>query len=327
VIRVLRELRLIPFLLIGTACLFALKLLGLMFNGNYVLSARGLSNDHPIVLSLAPSTQELAAQTIPLETGTRAQPARPSWMQEMFGFPDVTGSVSKAARAAPGPDIATGSVATPKPAAKDSTEADKTAAVGGGRPPTPETKPPMPETKPPMPETKPPMPETKPAGVQIQLDGNRPLSAAERAILERLQQRRLELERRARELDMRENMLKEAEARLKARMNELKEQESRNGGSALKRQDSDAARFKSLAAMYENMKPKDAARIFDRLDIKVLVDMASLINPRRMSDILAQMSPEAAERLTNELANRASGVERAVNPAALPKIEGRPSGS
>ncbi len=309
-IRFLRELRLIPILLIGAACLFGLKLLGILFNGSYVLS-RGLSSDHVIALSLAPSTQELVPQTIPLETGTRAQTGRPSWMQEMFGFPDVTGSVSNAAP--PSAATVTGSVATPKPAAKDGASADKAAAATGA--------------KPPMPETKPPMPETKPAGVQIPLDGNRQLSAAERAILERLQERRLELERRARELDMRENMLKEAEARLEARMNELKEQESRNGGSGAKREDSDAARFKSLATMYENMKPKDAARIFDRLDIKVLIDMASLINPRRMSDILAQMSPEAAERLTSELANRASGGERTVNPAALPKIEGRPSGS
>jgi flagellar motility protein MotE (MotC chaperone) len=315
VIRLLRELRLIPILLIGAACLFGLKLLGLMFNGSYVLSTRGSGSDHAIVVSLAPATQELAPQTIPLETGTRAQPGRPSWMQEMFGFPDVTGSVNNAARAAPNAGTVTGSVATPKPAAQDSAPADKTAAAAGGKPPPP--------------ETKPPMPETKPAGVQIPLDGSRSLSAAERAILERLQERRLELEKRARELDMRENMLKEAEARLEARMNELKELEARNGGSGggLKREDSDAARFKSLAAMYENMKPKDAARIFDRLDIKVLIDMASLINPRRMSDILAQMNPEAAERLTSELANRAIGGERTVNPAALPKIEGRPSGS
>jgi flagellar motility protein MotE (MotC chaperone) len=44
-----------------------------------------------------------------------------------------------------------------------------------------------------------------------------------------------------------------------------------------------------------------------------------------MSDILAQMSPEAAERLTVELANRAAN-DRPPPPSDLPKIEGRPSG-
>ena len=57
--------------------------------------------------------------------------------------------------------------------------------------------------------------------------------------------------------------------------------------------------------MYENMKAKDAARIFDRLDMKILVEVATQIKPRKMSEILAQMSPEAAERLTVELARRA----------------------
>jgi flagellar motility protein MotE (MotC chaperone) len=77
--------------------------------------------------------------------------------------------------------------------------------------------------------------------------------------------------------------------------------------------------------MYETMKPKDAAKIFDRLDIRVLIDVASQINPRVMSAILAQMTPEAAERLTVELAARGGPSEKSVNPNDLPKIEGKPS--
>jgi flagellar motility protein MotE (MotC chaperone) len=41
-----------------------------------------------------------------------------------------------------------------------------------------------------------------------------------------------------------------------------------------------------------------------------------------MSDILAQMSPETAERLTIELASRKDGKGAA---AELPKIEGHPT--
>jgi flagellar motility protein MotE (MotC chaperone) len=69
------------------------------------------------------------------------------------------------------------------------------------------------------------------------------------------------------------------------------------------------------------MKPKDAARVFDRLDLRVLLEVSTQINPRRMSDILAQMSSEAAERLTVELATRAK--DRA--PAELPRIVGQPT--
>jgi flagellar motility protein MotE (MotC chaperone) len=69
------------------------------------------------------------------------------------------------------------------------------------------------------------------------------------------------------------------------------------------------------------MKAKDAAKIFDRLDLKILVEVATLINPRRMSDILAQMQPDMAQQLTVELAARSPAKNA---PAELPKIEGKP---
>jgi flagellar motility protein MotE (MotC chaperone) len=70
------------------------------------------------------------------------------------------------------------------------------------------------------------------------------------------------------------------------------------------------------------MKPKDAAKVFDRLDMAVLIEIASKIAPRKMSDIVGLMQPDAAERLTVELARRAGGDKS--NPAAdLPKIEGK----
>jgi flagellar motility protein MotE (MotC chaperone) len=70
------------------------------------------------------------------------------------------------------------------------------------------------------------------------------------------------------------------------------------------------------------MKAQDAAKVFDRLELGVLLDVTTQINPRRMSDILGLMAPEAAERLTVELASRAAA--KGKNPAAeLPKIEGK----
>jgi flagellar motility protein MotE (MotC chaperone) len=70
------------------------------------------------------------------------------------------------------------------------------------------------------------------------------------------------------------------------------------------------------------MKPKDAAKVFDRLEMPVLFEIASKIAPRKMSDILGLMSPEVAERLTTEMARRASGTSSA-SDGDLPKIEGK----
>jgi flagellar motility protein MotE (MotC chaperone) len=295
--RLLREFRLIPIVLFATGCLFALKIVGLMLDGGYLFGSR---NNRTI--SLAPSSQMLEPQTVTLNGMKSTSGAKQSWMREIFGYPDVTSSVNPSERDMTRPVIVTGSSAAAPPATKDEPL-------------------PAPTTK--APEIKPPVVN----GQQIQLDGNRPVSAAERAILERLHERRQELDKRARELDIREGMLKESEQRINAQMKEIKEVEAKEGPSGQKKEESGTARLKTLAVMYENMKPKDAAKIFDRLDIKVLLDMTSQINPRKMSEILAQMSPDAAERLTMELANRANGGEKAANTNALPKIEGRPNGS
>jgi flagellar motility protein MotE (MotC chaperone) len=74
--------------------------------------------------------------------------------------------------------------------------------------------------------------------------------------------------------------------------------------------------------MYEGMKPKDAAKVFDRLEMPVLIQIASQIAPRKMSDILGLMSTEAAERLTVELARRAAP-DQSASAGDLPKIEGK----
>jgi flagellar motility protein MotE (MotC chaperone) len=169
-----------------------------------------------------------------------------------------------------------------------------------------------------------------PAALPASVEPNRPPpSAGERTVLESLNQRRQELEARARDLDMRESLLAAAEKRIEARLGELKDVEARLNAGARKHDDMEAAQFKGLVTMYENMRPKDAAKIFDRLDLKIQVDLVAQMNPRKMSDVLAQMSPEAAERLTTEIARRSGSTtsDNLPSSADLPKIEGRPSGN
>jgi flagellar motility protein MotE (MotC chaperone) len=134
------------------------------------------------------------------------------------------------------------------------------------------------------------------------------------------------LDSRQRELDMRESLIKAAEKRLEAKVQELKDIENRIKVASGVRDKAEADRFKGIVAMYENMKPKDAARIFNRLDMRVLIEVATAIKARSMSEILANMSSEAAEKLTVELANRASAQAAPPEGAQLPKIDGKPAG-
>ncbi|MDB5580215.1 MAG: flagellar protein FlbB [Bradyrhizobium sp.] len=172
--------------------------------------------------------------------------------------------------------------------------------------------------KPAAPATEPP----KPDGVVLYPEQTAPVSASERAILERLQSRRQELEARAREIDIRESLLKSAEKRIESKVDEMKAVESRISTASGAKSEIDAARFKGIITMYEGMKPKDAAKVFDRLEMSVLFEIASQIAPRKMSDILGLMQTEAAERLTVEMARRA-GTDKAAAVADLPKIEGK----
>jgi flagellar motility protein MotE (MotC chaperone) len=151
---------------------------------------------------------------------------------------------------------------------------------------------------------------------------SRQIPESERAILERLQARRQELETRAREIEIRESLLKSAEKRIEGKVEELKAVEARISTASGAKSEADAARFKGIITMYEGMKPKDAAKVFDRLEMTVLYEIASQIAPRKMSDILGLMQPEAAEKLTVELARRA-GNDKAGQTAELPKIEGK----
>ncbi|MPZ39187.1 MAG: flagellar protein FlbB [Rhizobiales bacterium] len=267
--RLLRDFRLIPVVLVAISALFVLKSTGLIFNGGYTL----VGADHgDITGTVTPDPQ-----TTP--TVMEMPPALPerSWAQQMFNFPDITGSVSAPSGGKQEPQ------AKAKSAAKD--------------------------------------PPPSPNGTPIQLADGRILSPAERAVLERLGERRAELEARAKELEMRESVALAAEKRLESRLAQLKQLEAQINDVVRARDEGEAARIKNLVTMYENMRPKDAARVFDRLDLRILVEVSTQINPRRMSDILAQMSPEAAERLTVELATRAKD-----KPSAeLPKIVGIPT--
>jgi len=69
----------------------------------------------------------------------------------------------------------------------------------------------------------------------------------------------------ARELDIREGLIADAEKRVESKLIQIKEGREQLAAEAHKKEDAEAARFKGLVTMYESMKSRDAAKIFDRL--------------------------------------------------------------
>lgn len=141
-------------------------------------------------------------------------------------------------------------------------------------------------------------------------------SKSETTVLESLTARREELDRRAQALDTREQLLTAAEKRIEERIAELKEIESRIGTRIGEQDAENEARLAGVVTMYETMKPKDAARIFERLDMGVLIEVAKRMQPRKLASVLSEMDPVAAQDLTVELA---LGTNLNAEPAAAPQ--------
>ena len=287
--RVMRDVRLIPIVLFATISLLALKISGLVFDGGYTFAERMQARYRTELQVTSPDKIPEYPRVVVPDKQARldAVERKQAWAQEMFNF------------SAPARNDITGSV------------------------PNADDKPSEPALR--VSDKPPESPKLEVAGAAIPLEPGRVAPPGERAVLERLQTRRQELDTRNRELEMRESLLKAAEKRLEQKVGELKDTESRVNTALGTREKIEADRFKSIVSMYENMKPKDAARIFDRLEMKILVDVSTQINPRKMSEIMGQMSSESAERLTVELANRASPKPKSPSPDQLPKIEGKPS--
>ncbi|MBF0268489.1 MAG: hypothetical protein HQL44_07840 [Alphaproteobacteria bacterium] len=158
--------------------------------------------------------------------------------------------------------------------------------------------PPNPEvTSPPAASTalqSPPIPSGDPASY----------TPAELEVLQKLVARRDELEARAKEMQMREDLAKAAEARLTKKLAEMKQVQGTIEALLRKYDEQEDAKMRSLVKIYESMKPKDAAKIFEELDMAILLDVIERMKEKKAADVLSNVSPQKAKEITFELAER-----------------------
>jgi len=149
-------------------------------------------------------------------------------------------------------------------------------------------------------------------------------------VLERLGERRAALDAREKDVVLREKMLDAAERQIDAKISELKQLEQKLEALVSKRNELEETQISSLVKTYESMKPEDAARIFNRLERGILVDVASRMKPAKIGAVLAAMEPARAQDLTVLLARRLKvtlnapavpGTAPAVAPAPAPASE------
>jgi flagellar motility protein MotE (MotC chaperone) len=162
--------------------------------------------------------------------------------------------------------------------------------------PAPQAALPAPQAALPAPQAALPAPPAAPAAAAP------PLSDKELALLTDLRARREQLDARAAQLTQREGVLAAAEARLTARLDELAGLQKRLESLEQDRRQRDEANWQGLVKLYASMKPRDAAAIFNDLDLPVVLPILDRMKERSAAAILAAMQPERARLLTAELA-------------------------
>lgn len=132
------------------------------------------------------------------------------------------------------------------------------------------------------------------------------VSPTEIHMLENLLERRVELEKRESNVDMREKLLSATELRIDEKITELKAINA-NIASLIKQFDvREDKKITSLVKIYETMKAKDAARIFDQLELDILLLVLSRMREAKAAAVIAKMNANKARIVTTELAVRNS---------------------
>lgn len=155
-------------------------------------------------------------------------------------------------------------------------------------------------------------------------DKNNGFSQREVDVLESLSARREELDALERELALREKVLKATEARIDEKITEMTAMSTELKDLLVTYDKEENAKISSLVKVYEAMKPKDAARIFDELDMDILLMVVDRMSERRVAPVLAEMNPSKAKDVTQQLADQqrrepaAAQLEDAAEPYSPP---------
>jgi flagellar motility protein MotE (MotC chaperone) len=128
------------------------------------------------------------------------------------------------------------------------------------------------------------------------------LSASEVQVLQALGARREALDAREAEISTSAQMLTVAERRLEERLARLKQLEDSVNALLGQLDEAQAARIGNLVDVYQRMRAKDAAAVFDQLDEQTLSLVASRMRQQNLAEVMGRMDPARARRLTQMLA-------------------------
>ncbi len=131
------------------------------------------------------------------------------------------------------------------------------------------------------------------------------LSQTEVQVLQALGARRQALDARGEQIETQDALMIAAEQRMTERLAELRQLETHVNDLLGQLDEAQETRLRNLVNVYERMRAKDAAAVFDGLEDEVLVQVASRMRQANLAEVMGRMDPNRARALTQMLADRA----------------------
>ncbi|MEM9010057.1 MAG: hypothetical protein AAGE18_02440 [Pseudomonadota bacterium] len=128
------------------------------------------------------------------------------------------------------------------------------------------------------------------------------------ALLAAIREREAQLDTRAEELADRAQTVRVAEARLREQMAAIETMEARLAETLALAEDAAENDIGQLVAVYEAMKPKDAAEIFSSMDLQFAAGFLARMRSDRAAPILSELNAEQAYAISVIMAGRHADV-------------------
>ena len=127
------------------------------------------------------------------------------------------------------------------------------------------------------------------------------LTASGKELLQQMSARRTELDQWKKDLDLRASLIEASSKKLDDKIAKLEELKTVTQNLLDEYKGEDSKKIKGMVKVYENMKPKEAAKVFDQLEMPILLELVGQMNERRISPILAKMNAAKAKELTEKI--------------------------
>lgn len=137
-----------------------------------------------------------------------------------------------------------------------------------------------------------------------QLKQGRVFTDTEIQVLLDLEQRRIEMDRRAQALELREKLVDLMEQRLNGRVAELETLKADLEKLMVSVSGKDDKELVQLASIYGNMKPAAAAVVLNRLDNAIVLDVLVRMPAKKSGKLMEALEPAKARYLSEMMAAR-----------------------